>query len=426
MKLWVTKPLTSGANDYYRSQVPARVLEKLGLVTLTVEDHDKVRSSAQAIWCLQEICRQDIVFGFGRPTASAMERTRAMMALGPARGGPYNEMIYPPTVIWSIDDNFHYVDPLNPVFIYHGTRVPGGKVLEKGDKVGITLPNGEEVVVWEDGKQYGIGKIDFEENVKSLRAMDAMLRTLGGVSFTTERLRKFYEEECGYPHTYTFPNSILFDDYNMWGHHKMVREDAKSVRVMWQGGDSHYADWTSIRSEIGKTCRIWPNLKWVIWGTEFHWVHSEIPDEQFEHYPWVPYGAFRTVWGMMDFDFMVCPLVDNVFNQGKSAIKFYEAAARPDPKPVLAARVPPYSDEIVDGETGLLYSNGKEFLEKFGALVENPDLRARLARRATEWVREYRDAYKTTLPYFEWIMSRRNTNPYAHLSDLMEEALGKR
>jgi glycosyltransferase involved in cell wall biosynthesis len=118
----------------------------------------------------------------------------------------------------------------------------------------------------------------------------------------------------------------------------------------------------------------------------------------------VPYDAYKIRLATLDFDFTVIPLVENLFNEGKSAIKWYEVSALPRPKPVLAARVPPYSDEIIDGDTGLLYSDHEEFKVKFEALVRDGDLRDRLAKRAKEWVGEYRDGYKTAGPLYEWIV----------------------
>jgi len=92
-----------------------------------------------------------------------------------------------------------------------------------------------------------------------------------------------------------------------------------------------------------------------------------------------------------------------MFNIMKSAIKFYEPAALPKPKPILAANVPPYGDEIIHGETGMLYNDLESFMSGIDTLVRDTKARNRMAASAKDWIKENRDAYETVPPYVEWL-----------------------
>lgn len=320
---------------------------------------------------------------------------------------------YPPAIFKDIDDNTHYTSPFNPRFAELGTRSPGGQMFKKGEWVWIandpTLvgakPSKKElsdleqekrvVVLWKDGE----GGFDVTKNKKKIRAFDGLFKLAHGASFTSSRLEQYYKRALGLKNTYVFPNSVIFEDYP----DIPIVRDKGTIKVLWQGGDSHYGDWYSIRDVLGWTTSF-DEVRWIIWGTKFNFIHQEIPADRMHFEEWIPYEAYKLRLGTIDFDFSVIPLANNIFNEGKSAIKWYEVSALPVPRPVLAAKAPPYSDEIIDGETGLLYGDLDEFKVKFEALVRDSDLRDRLANNAKEWVREHRAADKTVPPYLEWVV----------------------
>jgi glycosyltransferase involved in cell wall biosynthesis len=55
----------------------------------------------------------------------------------------------------------------------------------------------------------------------------------------------------------------------------------------------------------------------------------------------------------------------------------------------LAYNSLPYNEDIIDGETGFLYSDPKEFEEKLEFLILNPLKRKLMADKAYEWVWKY-------------------------------------
>jgi glycosyltransferase involved in cell wall biosynthesis len=149
---------------------------------------------------------------------------------------------------------------------------------------------------------------------------------------------------------------------------------------------SHYPDWYPLRYAVKAVVDKYPHVKFVIWGTKFDWITTVIPENQLEYHEWTDYAAYKMKRSIMDCDINLAPLVDAPFNWCKSGIKFYEASIGPRPEATLAANVQPYSLEIEDGKTGLLYNSPEEFAQKLGLLIENATLRKNLAAGAKKWV----------------------------------------
>ena len=97
---------------------------------------------------------------------------------------------------------------------------------------------------------------------------------------------------------------------------------------------------------------------------------------------------------MIGHDISLAPLSANVFNNCRSAIKFYEASVLKNPAATLAQNTGPYKDEIIDGETALLFDTPEDFETQLSLLIEDATERKRLAANAKDWVSENRDAMK--------------------------------
>jgi hypothetical protein len=95
--------------------------------------------------------------------------------------------------------------------------------------------------------------------------------------------------------------------------------------------------------------------------------------------------------------------MDNRFNRGRSAIKFYEASVLKHPAATLAESTGPYQDEILHRETGLLWNGPDDFETKLSELIEGAALRKRLGANAKDWVNEKRDAFKHVPAWFSWL-----------------------
>lgn len=95
-------------------------------------------------------------------------------------------------------------------------------------------------------------------------------------------------------------------------------------------------------------------------------------------------------------DLALAPIeMDNIFCQAKSEIKFVEAGALG--VPIIASRVGPYCEAIVDGVNGFLASNEKEWVTALCSAIEDDALRARTGKAAQLTVRDkYSPAARTS------------------------------
>jgi len=380
------------AITYYRQELPARIITELNLARADTRLWVEMGQTAEERYRNVMNSTGLLFYTTVGPDILKLERK---LKKSPSEDLGLGQFAHPPCVFQDTDDNTHFINPLNPAFARLGTRNIDGKLLTPGESLNIVNERGEKVPLWVDGQS----NFDIQRNLTRSKYLDLCYKSASGVSFTTERLRDYYVKALKLRNTWVLPNMVRFADYP----DIRISKARGQVRVLWQGGDSHYGDWYSLRPHLRPLTERFPELRWVIWGAVFPFVHREIPLNQLITEEWVPYDAYKIRLATIDFDFAVAPLVPNVFNEAKSAIKFYEAAALPKPRPILAARTPPYSDEIVDGETGLLYSDGNEFETKFEMMVRDRKLRKRLAENAKEWLSERRDAYKVIPKYFEWI-----------------------
>lgn len=400
-KVLYREPIKQFAQMYYRQEVPARVVEAKGLGAPTWARWWEVTTEEDKERATLEMLNHDFVV-FYCSGGTSVERLLDFLDEVGCEETPEG-IVTPPSFFEDVDDNIDYVSPLNHKFATIGTRLPESGLLKPGESVNILMQDGSKLTVWEDGKtsNYDGEVFDVVRNQEGVASLHRVLKRARGVSFTTERLRDYYVKTYGLENTYAFPNSVIFEDYP----DIRLKKSKGVVRVLWQGGDSHYEDWYGLRDALKEVCDKLPEVRFVIWGKEFPWVHGVIPRDRIEVHDWVPYEAYKIKLAAMDFDIALAPLVPNAFNEGKSCIKWYEASALPEPRPVLAANTPPYSDEMEDGVTGMLYDTPGDFVEKLGRLVGDRKLRGRLAANAKDWVNEHRRADITVPPYWDWLRS---------------------
>jgi glycosyltransferase involved in cell wall biosynthesis len=115
--------------------------------------------------------------------------------------------------------------------------------------------------------------------------------------------------------------------------------------------------------------------------------------------PWRhDYAAYARDLAAWRPDVLIAPLDASRFSASKIPIKFLDSAAAGAAG--IYSRVPPYTEHVRDGETGLLVENREEAWEAaLDRLHDDPGLRRRLAENALREVRE-RFATERVLPGF--------------------------
>jgi glycosyltransferase involved in cell wall biosynthesis len=391
------------ACGWYRIQVPMMHLSKEGLVQV-YEDNQKGDAKEAYLAMLHS----DIAQFYALTGEDVLHKFRTIKRMKPGHreGEGTGIDVYPPAIIWDCDDNTDFVHPFNQTFAHMGVRgYPDAHLLEPGEGLEFKTSEGKLLGAWVDGRtKYEGVTFDIARNLHDMKVRHEVMRTAHGVTCSSPMLAKYIREVIGCKSVYVFPNTISPEHYDTV---RAVRND-KRVRVLWQGGMSHLIDWYPLREALAAVvAKYRDQFTFVIYGEYFDWINEVVPASMREFHPWDQYPAYKLRRGLMNADINLCPLANNVFNAGKSAIKFYEGSIFEDmPEATLAQRGPVFN-EIVDGETGLLFSTPEEFAQKLGLLIEDADLRKRLGTAAHKWVIENRTPEKTISGLFDFYAETR-------------------
>lgn len=419
--LYTMIPKDPNASNYYRQQLPLDMMIKLGLplrqaidrleATVSMGDRFGVMSNADILLHYHLVSEGYISF---------LEKLRSVPALRSANTGEFR---WPPMMIVDTDDDVFSVDPTNLTYAEFGVE-NNGEMLEDGAVVTQTdLATGEEWLLWDDRAEVGgvpnrARNINLADNRHRVDLWRRSLKLGQLVTCTTPRCEAYVKREVPDANTYIFPNSIDFSAYR----NIELREHPGEVRVLWQGGDSHFPDLLTVKDAMVEVAQKYPFVKWMIFGQKFQWMEDAL-GPNVEYVPWVPYPAYKATLGTLGHDINLCPLKDTKFNHAKSAIKFYESSVISRPAATLAANVGNYADELIDGETALLYNTKEEFITKLCGLIEDAKLRKTLASNARDWVKTHRDAEKTVPKlYAKWMETLSNYH-ITHPKDPSRKAL---
>ncbi len=396
-----------GACQEYRLKGPQRWLDKLGLAYCYEDQGENGTDDTQAM------LTADVDLFYSVAGEGYLHKMRTIRAMRPAPR-PDGTLHFPPAVVYDCDDNADFVHPFNSTFVHLGVRAyPDASLLTPGEILAYTDASGQEHVLWDDGVTVNKGlTFSIAGNLHQMKIRHTIIREAHGATVSTPALASYFRDVLGQPNVYVFPNTLDPEEYE---HYDVVRKDPDTIRVLWQGGMSHYVDWYPLREAVQAVTAKYPQLKWVIYGEKFNWITDIIPEKQLEFHYWTNFDAFKIKRGILNIDINLCPLADNAFNRCKSAIKWYEGSIWERPEATLAAAAGPYL-EIQDGHTGLLFRSPDEFAQKLGLLVEDAQLRARLGQEAKRWVLANRTPAVTVPGLMEFYQELRARQRRDHLT----------
>lgn len=258
---------------------------------------------------------------------------------------------------------------------------PGGSMYESYGVKNVELTTGESL--WEHGKR----GFDIFENRKRLIDYEQSLALADIVTTTTMRLanniRRYNKSVV------VIPNAIDFSKFPV-----IDFKEKTKIRLLWAGGATHYEDLMEIREGLEILAKKYPQMVFAFCGQHFPAVTKNLPKDRVELHDWVLPDGHGYRLATLDADIAIAPVRNDVFNYSKSCIKWYEYSALKIP--TVAANTPPYSDEIVDGKTGLLYSSVDEFVNKVSELAEDSIKAYAIAQNAYDWVKKNRSLDKIT------------------------------
>jgi glycosyltransferase involved in cell wall biosynthesis len=145
------------------------------------------------------------------------------------------------------------------------------------------------------------------------------------------------------------------------------------VRVGWAGSYTHREDLKLALPAMREISGM-PNVRMHIFG--YDPFDGTVP-HVFHRWSMDPIEHLKKI-GILDV--AIAPLINNNFNQSKSAIKWMEHAAHATPMVVSAVR--PYLDVVRHGETAFVARTPGDFSKYLRILIENPKVRADIGRAA--------------------------------------------
>lgn len=374
-------PYHHTASFFYRLEVPLKTAEDLGLPVRMVIDRNDVTVSGEER--VKMFCEADMILLYQPVGEHPVNNIKGVQSFLPSKRD--GEWKWPPTVVIESDDNLFNVSPLNQAFKSLGTRDMEGREIPLGHHIGV-VQGGERKVLWKDNEN----GFSLAKNRHTLATYRKLLEMADAVTCSTEGVAQAIRKEVEPRRIKVFPNLVRMD----WYEQVDLAEDPFKVKILWQGGIAHYEDWFPLREALGNITKKYPEVEWVIWGAQFPWVKELIPSHRMTFKGWCPYQEYRLRLAMIGHDISLAPLSPNVFNDCRSAIKFYEASVLKKPAATLAQNTGPYKAEILNGETALLFDGPKDFEEKLSRLIEDVKERKRLAANAKDWVNENRNAMK--------------------------------
>lgn len=300
--------------------------------------------------------------------------------------------------VFEHDDNPWDVHPMNDSYRHHGTeeiKLTAKQLKENGyyDELKDSLDSQGEYWIWKDGK----AGFDIARNIRTTKYFNSCIAAADLVTTTTEiladefrkRLKEFGNPD---PQVETLPNCLNLEH---WEPVEIVKPKDE-IRLLWQGGASHFDDWATIAEPITEVLKKYPNVKLIMMGTHFPGATKHMNPEQVEtHDSWTTFDAHPYRMKLTGADIGLIPLQDSFFNRCKSNIKYVEYSALKIP--TVAAGIPPYSPSIEHGKTGFLANTKAEWVEQVSALVEDAALRKTTGEAARRWVEKNHDASKQAI-----------------------------
>jgi glycosyltransferase involved in cell wall biosynthesis len=394
MKIYAQAPAARyNASIYYRCLLPLWTMHKMRLpIELEIDDFDASLSNDDRF---RNAISSDIYMMYQVITPmlkQLMNDARSM----PYQYAPNGDKLASCSFVIDTDDDLFNVSPLNSAFANLGYKDFHGNLLKDGDKIWGRHPGtNEPILMWEDG-----GNVDYAVNRAKLDAFRENLRGAELITCSTEGTKEYVLRELGdeaASKIHIFPNCIDLGDYPKID----LAPHPDEIRILWQGSPTHWEDLVLVKDAMARVAKKNPRVKFIFWGADYPVITSALPASQCELISWNDYRIYKLRLATIGHDIAIAPLRESVFNNARSAIKWYESSSIWRPAATVAANVGPFKREMEDGKTGLLFDNPDQFEEKLQALIDDETLRNTLASNAKDWVKTNRDPVTHSMKLFE-------------------------
>lgn len=211
--------------------------------------------------------------------------------------------------------------------------------------------------------------------------MQNIIKDVAWISTTTERLADVFRDRREQPRdtVMVLPN-LLTDDYK----HEPLNNDPWIV-IGYFGGASHFADLndTKVTRAIKRLMRKYRNVRFRVVNMP---IIENIPKARYDFLdgarglPWI-----TDVYPTLAMDICVIPIKDNIFNYGKSNIKWLESSRMG--AATICSDVPPYSD-LSDDVTIKVHNHYFDWYDALEKLILDTEYRKQLVTNSQKEIAE--------------------------------------
>lgn len=215
---------------------------------------------------------------------------------------------------------------------------------------------------------------------ESLPSLLYAITAVDAVTVTTQALYNVISEFT--KSVYLLPNYL---DDAIWKFKPLPqsRQD-KKVKIIYIAGQSHYPDLELIKPALLNISKKYGSkVEFIFYGVEHPIIKLlnnavHIPSKTYE------YKKFAEDVNNLDSTIGIAPLVDNQFNESKSALKFLEYSAIG--LAGVFSDVTAYNQAVEAGKTGLLSASQDDWEKNISLLIDNEKYRRMIATNAQEEV----------------------------------------
>lgn len=215
------------------------------------------------------------------------------------------------------------------------------------------------------------------------------------VTASTSILAKEYLQYNG--NVKVLPNCVAPNHYP-----EKKYNDTDKIRIGFVGSVAYKSDVGNIKPIIEWLCSL-PNVQVVLYGFTKNEKALDLMKDEIEFWEklpvewqeWTPMNKYFETLNNLKLDIMVAPRADTYFNRCKSNVKYLEASMLEIAfiGQSFKTKDSPYDKDIIDGENGFLAQNNAEFKEKIEKLINDKELRQKLAQNAKEYVKNNYNIY---------------------------------
>lgn len=236
-----------------------------------------------------------------------------------------------------------------------------------------------------DVPPYNIASNPYKPNSEKEQIAWDQLQLSDAIIVSTSFLKENLAEQFPNKPIHIIPNSIDFDRWdNVISDGDMAAKGDGVVRIGYTGCANHGGDMEIVKNVLLSLVDEFQNLEVLI--AQDMGSLSDIKHPRFKVLKkWtniIDYPAMLKGW---DLDIGIAPLRDNNFNRAKSNLRWLEYSALKIP--TVASKVRPFTESIIDGQTGLICDSKQAWYETLKNLIKDKNSRQTLGQRAYDEVK---------------------------------------